>query len=120
MLHQLRQLGVRIVMDNFGRGYCSVSYLRSFPFDKVKVDRALIAGMDRSAPTRAVIAGIVGMGNGLRMSTVAEGIENFAQLQTVRGFGCNEAQGYFFSPAVAGSEVERLLGDTFEQARDAA
>ena len=120
MLHQLRQLGVRIVMDNFGRGYCSVSYLRSFPFDKVKVDRALIAGMDRSAPTRAVIAGIVGMSNGLRMSTVAEGIENFAQLQTVRGFGCNEAQGYFFSPAVAGSEVERLLGDTFEQARDAA
>jgi diguanylate cyclase (GGDEF)-like protein len=120
MLHQLRQLGVRIVMDNFGRGYCSVSYLRSFPFDKVKVDRALIAGMDRSAPTRAVIAGIVGMGNGLRMSTVAEGIENFAQLQAVRGFGCSEAQGYFFSPAVAGSEVERLLGDTFEQARDAA
>ena len=120
MLHQLRQLGVRIVMDNFGRGYCSVSYLRSFPFDKVKVDRALIAGMDRSAPTRAVIAGIVGMGNGLRMSTVAEGIENFAQLQTIRGFGCSEAQGYFFSPAVAGSEVERLLGDTFEQARDAA
>ncbi|MGE0851196.1 MAG: EAL domain-containing protein [Hyphomicrobiaceae bacterium] len=120
MLHQLRQLGVRIVMDNFGRGYCSVSYLRSFPFDKVKVDRALIAGMDRSAPTRAVIAGIVGMGNGLRMSTVAEGIENFAQLQAVRGFGCSEAQGYFFSPAVAGSEVERLLADTFEQARDAA
>jgi diguanylate cyclase (GGDEF)-like protein len=120
MLHQLRQLGVRIVMDDFGRGYCSVSSLRSFPFDTVKIDRALIAGMDRSETTRAVVAGIVGLAKGLHMATVAKGIENYAQLATVRGFGCAEAQGYFFSPAVAAAGVEPLLADTFEAVRDAA
>ena len=63
---------------------------------------------------------IVGLGNSLGMVTVAEGVENFAQLEMVRGFGCAEAQGYYFSPAVAPGEVERLLNDTFEHARDAA
>jgi diguanylate cyclase (GGDEF)-like protein len=120
MLHQLRQLGVRIVMDNFGRGYCSLSYLRSFPFDKVKIDRALVADMERSEATRAVVASIVGLGNALGMSTVAEGVEGYVQLQAIRGFGCTEAQGYYFSPAVSGGEVARLLDDTFKQARDAA
>ena len=119
-LHQLRQLGVRIVMDDFGRGYCSLSYLRSFPFDKIKIDRAFIADMDRSDQTRALVEAIVGLGNSLGMVTVAEGVENFGQLEMVRGFGCAEAQGYYFSPAVAPGDVERLLNDTFEHARDAA
>ena len=119
-LHQLRQLGVRIAMDNFGRGYCSLSYLRSFPFDKIKIDRAFIADMDRSDETRALVEAIVGLGNSLDMVTVAEGVESYGQLEMVRGFGCAEAQGYYFSPAVAPSEVERVLHDGFEHARDAA
>jgi EAL domain-containing protein (putative c-di-GMP-specific phosphodiesterase class I) len=119
-LHQLRQLGVRIAMDNFGRGYCSLSYLRSFPFHKLKIDRAFIADMDRSEETRALVEAIVGLGKNLGMITVAEGVENYAQLEMVRGFGCAEAQGFYFSPAVASSEVERLLQVNFEHARDAA
>jgi diguanylate cyclase (GGDEF)-like protein len=119
-LHQLRQLGVRIVMDDFGRGYCSLSYLRSFPFDKIKIDRAFITDMDHSDQTRALVEAIVGLGNSLGMVTVAEGVENFGQLEMVRGFGCAEAQGYYFSSAVAPGDVERLLNDAFEQARDAA
>ena len=119
-LHQLRQLGVRIVMDNFGRGYCSLSYLRSFPFDKIKIDRAFVADMDRAEETRALVEAIVGLGRNLGMVTVAEGVESYAQLQMVRGFGCAEAQGYYFSPAVAPGDVERVLHDTFAHARDAA
>jgi diguanylate cyclase (GGDEF)-like protein len=119
-LHQLRQLGVRIALDNFGRGYCSLSYLRSFPFHKIKIDRAFIADMDRSENSRALVEGIVGLGKNLGMVTVAEGVENYAQLEMVRAFGCAEAQGFYFSPAVAPSEVERLLNDSFEHARDAA
>ena len=119
-LHQLRQLGVRIVMDDFGRGYCSLSYLRSFPFDKIKIDRAFIGDMDSSEQARALVEAIVGLGNSLGMLTVAEGVENFGQLEMVRGFGCAEAQGYYFSAAVAPGEVERLLNDTLEHARDAA
>ena len=119
-LHQLRQLGVRIAMDNFGRGYCSLSYLRSFPFDKIKIDRAFIADMERSDETRALVEAIVGLGNSLGMVTSAEGVESYAQQEMVRGFGCIEGQGYYFSAAVAPSEVERLLRDGFEHARDAA
>jgi diguanylate cyclase (GGDEF)-like protein len=119
-LHQLRQLGARIVMDNFGRGYCSLSYLRSFPFDKIKIDRAFVADMDGAKETRALVEAIVGLGRNLGTVTVAEGVESHVQLQMVRGFGCAEAQGYYFSPAVAPGDVERALQDTFAHARDAA
>ncbi len=118
-LHQLRQLGVRIVMDNFGRGYCSLSYLRSFPFDKIKVDRALVADMDRSEEARALVGSIIGLGNNLGMVTVAEGVESAGQLDAVAALGCAEAQGFYFSPAVPAAEVERVLAD-FAGVRDAA
>ncbi len=120
-LHQLRQLGVRVAMDDFGRGYCSLSYLRSFPFDKIKIDRLFTAGIDSGDDgARAIVETIVQLGRNLGMTTVAEGIENFEQLQTVRAYGCEEAQGYYFSPAVPGTEVERVLRDTFDHARSAA
>jgi EAL domain-containing protein (putative c-di-GMP-specific phosphodiesterase class I) len=70
--------------------------------------------------SRALVEGIVGLGNSLGMVTVAEGVENFAQLDRVRDFGCSEAQGFYFSPPVAAGEVDRLLSDGFEHARDAA
>jgi EAL domain-containing protein (putative c-di-GMP-specific phosphodiesterase class I) len=119
-LHQLRQLGVRIAMDDFGRGFCSLSYLRSFPFDKIKIDRAFIADMDRSDESRAIVDTIVRLGQSLGMSTVAEGIENFEQLKLVCAAGCTEAQGYYFSVPVPLNEVERVLNGSFEHARDAA
>jgi diguanylate cyclase (GGDEF)-like protein len=119
-LHQLRQLGVRITMDDFGRGYCSLSYLRSFPFDKIKIDRLFIADIDRGDGSGAIVETIVRLGKNLGMASVAEGIENFEQLQMVRGFGCEQAQGYYVSPAVPGPQVERVLRETFEHSRNAA
>ena len=76
--------------------------------------------MERSDETRALVEAIVGLGNSLGMVTSAEGVESYAQQEMVRGFGCIEGQGYYFSAAVAPSEVERLLRDGFEHARDAA
>jgi diguanylate cyclase (GGDEF)-like protein len=119
-LHQLRQLGVRIAMDDFGTGFGSLSYLRSFPFDKIKIDRAFIADMDRSHEARAIVDTIVRLGQSLDMATVAEGIETFEQLRHVCAAGCTHAQGYYFSQPVAASEIERVLAQTFEHARDAA
>ena len=119
-LHQLRQLGVRIAMDDFGRGYCSLSYLRSFPFDRIKIDRAFIADLERSQQSRAIVEAVVGLGNTLGMATVAEGVESYAQFDAVRGLGCAEAQGFYFSRPVAGADAERLLGDGLDAARDAA
>ena len=119
-LHQLRQLGVRIAWTISARGYCSLSYLRSFPFDKIKIDRAFVADMDRGEEARALVEAIVGLGRNLGMVTVAEGVESFTQLEMVQGFGCVEAQGYYFSPAVGPGEVERVLHDTFARSRHAA
>ena len=108
-------------MDDFGRGYCSLSYLRSFPFDKIKIDRLFIAGIDSGDEgARAIVETIIQLGRNLGMTTVAEGIENFEQLQAVRALGCEQAQGYYFSPAVAGSDIQRVLCDTFEHTRNAA
>jgi diguanylate cyclase (GGDEF)-like protein len=120
VLHQLRQLGVRIIMDDFGTGYGSLSYLRSFPFDKIKVDQSLIADIEHSEEVRAVSETVAGLGRSLGMETVAEGIETFEQLRMVRNLGFSEGQGYYFSPAVPAKDMERLFNETFGQALNAA
>jgi diguanylate cyclase (GGDEF)-like protein len=116
-LHRLRALGVRISMDDFGTGYSSLSYLRSFPFDKIKIDRTFVAGLEPGDESTAIIRAVVGLGQSLGMSTTAEGIETEAQLDAVRAQGCNEVQGYLFSPPLPGSGAAALLG--LEQTRDA-
>ena len=120
VLHQLRQLGVRIAMDDFGTGYCSLSYLRSFPFDKIKIDRSFISDIERSEEAQAVSQAIVGLGRSLGMETVAEGIENFEQLRIVRSIGCTQAQGFYFSPAVPAKDIAQLFDETFGQSLNAA
>ena len=112
-LHQLRQLGVGIAMDDFGTGYCSLSYLRGFPFDKIKIDRAFTADVDRSDESRAIVETIIRLGETLGMATVAEGVENFEQLKLLSSARCTQAQGFYFSPPVPASEIERLLNDSF-------
>jgi diguanylate cyclase (GGDEF)-like protein len=120
VLHQLRQLGVGVCMDDFGTGYCSLSYLRSFPFDKIKIDRAFISGIEHTDESRAIVETVVSLGNRLGMITVAEGIETFEQLKVVRECGCGEAQGYVFSPAIAADKVARFLQDGWEKSQYAA
>jgi diguanylate cyclase (GGDEF)-like protein/PAS domain S-box-containing protein len=103
MLHQLRALGVRISMDDFGTGYSSLSYLRSFPFDKIKIDRSFIADIERNGDSEAIIRAIAELGASLGIETTAEGIETEEQLELVRRAGCTEVQGYLLSrprPAV--------------------
>jgi diguanylate cyclase (GGDEF)-like protein len=109
LLHQLRQLGVRIVLDDFGTGYGSLSYLRSFPFDKVKLDRGLIADAVRAPDAAALMEAIIGLAGKLGMSTLAEGVESTQQLDWMRAHGCTEAQGYFFGPAIPAADIEPML-----------
>jgi diguanylate cyclase (GGDEF)-like protein len=120
VLHQLRQLGVRIAMDDFGTGYCSLSYLRSFPFDKIKIDQAFIAGIEYTDESRAIVATVVGLADSLGMATVAEGIETFEQLRVVRECGCDEGQGFVFSRAVPAGQVAKFLKEGWQQSQDAA
>jgi len=98
ILHQLRTLGVRIAMDDFGTGYSSLSYLRSFPFDKIKIDRSFVSELSQSPnDCAAIVKAVAGLGMRLGMITTAEGVETQEQLDMVREQGCTEVQGYYFS-----------------------
>jgi diguanylate cyclase (GGDEF)-like protein/PAS domain S-box-containing protein len=107
-LHQLRQLGVRISMDDFGTGYSSLSYLRSFPFDKIKIDRAFVN--DVASGHDAIVQAIITLANSLNMTTTAEGVETEQQAAALRAMGCVEMQGYLFSPPKSAHDVARLFG----------
>jgi EAL domain-containing protein (putative c-di-GMP-specific phosphodiesterase class I) len=109
LLHEIRGMGVRIAMDDFGTGYSSLSYLRSFPFDKIKIDRSFVGEIETSDNSLALIKAIVAMGASLGMSTTAEGVETIEQLDRVRAQGCTEVQGYYFSRPVPVDEVWALL-----------
>ena len=104
-LHQLRELGVRISMDDFGTGYSSLSYLRSFPFDKIKIDRTFIN--DLSNGHDAIVQAIITLANNLNMTTTAEGVETEQQAGALRAMGCIEMQGYLFSRPVPAREIRR-------------
>ena len=96
-LHRLRDLGVRIALDDFGTGYSSLSYLRSFPFDKLKIDRSFVQDLPESHSSRAIVQAIAALGASFNMAITAEGVEKIEQLEYLRGEGCNELQGYYLS-----------------------
>ena len=108
-LHQLRALGVRISMDDFGTGYSALSYLRTFPFDKIKIDKSFVHEISATDGSRAIVTAVIGLGRSLGMSTTAEGVETEAQLELVRRQGCTEVQGFLFSPPLPASSVTRLF-----------
>jgi diguanylate cyclase (GGDEF)-like protein len=109
VLHQLRSLGIRISMDDFGTGYSSLSYLRSFPFDKIKIDRCFIKGLGDSSESDAIVQAVTGLADCLRMTTTAEGVETREQLDRVRKLGCTDVQGFFYSPPVPLRELTKVL-----------
>jgi EAL domain-containing protein (putative c-di-GMP-specific phosphodiesterase class I) len=108
-LHQLRSLGIRISMDDFGTGYSSLSYLRSFPFDKIKIDRCFINGLGDSSESDAIVQAVAGLAMSLSMTTTAEGVETREQLDRVRELGCTDVQGFFYSPPVPMRELAQIL-----------
>jgi diguanylate cyclase (GGDEF)-like protein/PAS domain S-box-containing protein len=108
-LHALRALGVRISMDDFGTGYSSLSYLRSFPFDKIKIDQSFVRGLGSNRDAQAIVRSIISLGIGLGVTITAEGVETEAELSCLRAEGCHEGQGYLFSRARPNAEIVALL-----------
>jgi predicted signal transduction protein with EAL and GGDEF domain len=116
MLHRLREMGVRIALDDFGTGYSSLSYLRSFPFDKIKIDRSFVSAIAEDASAAAIVRAIVDLAGALDMETTAEGVEDDAQLGCLRGQGCSSIQGYLFSRPLDAAHARALFGSAGEQA----
>lgn len=110
MLHDLKALGVRISMDDFGTGYSSLSYLRSFPFDKIKIDQTFVRDILHDSDAMAIIKAVLDLGASMGVVTTAEGVETQAQLDALRQQGCAEIQGYFISRPAPASEIAKMLG----------
>jgi diguanylate cyclase (GGDEF)-like protein/PAS domain S-box-containing protein len=109
ILHQLRAIGVRIALDDFGTGFSSLSYLKRFPFDKIKIDRCFVSDIEVDG-SAAIVQAVVNIAAARNMTTTAEGVETEQQREILRKLGCTEMQGYLFSAAKPAPEVRRLLG----------
>jgi diguanylate cyclase (GGDEF)-like protein/PAS domain S-box-containing protein len=115
-LHALRALGVGISMDDFGTGYSSLSYLRSFPFDKIKIDRSFVHDLGSNTEGQAIVRAILSLGSSLGITITAEGIETDAELACLQAAGCHEGQGFLFSKAQPQAEILEFLAKEAQQA----
>jgi diguanylate cyclase (GGDEF)-like protein/PAS domain S-box-containing protein len=109
ILHALRDRGIRISMDDFGTGYSSLSYLRSFPFDKIKIDQSFVRDVAAPGESSLIVRAIIGLSRSLGMRTTAEGVETEEQLARLRAEGCNEVQGYLFGMPSLPRHIPKLL-----------
>jgi diguanylate cyclase (GGDEF)-like protein len=105
MLHELRRLGVRIVLDDFGTGFSSLLYLQQFPFDKIKIDRSFVSEMPSNPSSSAIVCAINALARSLDIVTLAEGVETPEQAQLLRLSGCVEAQGFLFGKPLEAPEL---------------
>jgi diguanylate cyclase (GGDEF)-like protein/PAS domain S-box-containing protein len=108
-LSSLRELGVRLAVDDFGTGYSSLSYLKRLPVDAVKIDRSFVDGLAVDSDDSAIVAAVTGMARALRLTTIAEGVENLDQLLALKRLGCDLAQGFFFTTPQPPAHISRLL-----------
>jgi diguanylate cyclase (GGDEF)-like protein/PAS domain S-box-containing protein len=110
LLRRLKALGVRIAMDDFGSGYSSLSYLQSFPFDKIKIDREFVMNLGRNTQSAAIIRAVIGLGHGLDVPIVAEGVETQEQLTFLESEACDQVQGYFIGKPAPIHQYAELVG----------
>ena len=120
-VHALKSLGVRLAIDDFGTGGSSLTYLRRFPFDELKIDGTFVAGLGSGDADDAIVAATIDMAHALGMTTVAEGIETEAQLQRLVELGCERGQGYHLAPpsAIDGRHLRLAAASRLIRARDA-
>ncbi|GAB4517738.1 MAG: EAL domain-containing protein [Roseibium sp.] len=110
-LRRLKNLGVKVALDDFGSGYSSLSYLRRFPFDTLKIDRDFVSDMNGNAEAEAILVSIIQLGKALGMTIVAEGIETIEQIRFLQAHGCDRMQGYFISRPLNDAGLTQFLAD---------
>jgi EAL domain-containing protein (putative c-di-GMP-specific phosphodiesterase class I) len=109
ILAELRAIGVRLAMDDFGTGYASLGYLRKFRFDKIKIDRSFVQNLGADPNAEAIVRAVVGLSDALGISTNAEGVENTEQANLLHAHGCREVQGFLYSKAVPSRDLHALF-----------
>ncbi|HIE01345.1 MAG TPA: EAL domain-containing protein, partial [Thiotrichaceae bacterium] len=109
VLKELKAMGVQIAIDDFGTGYSSLSYLKRFPVNTLKIDRSFIQDIGKNEDDAAITSAIIAMAHSLRLSVVAEGVENLVQLVFLQAQQCEIIQGYFFSPPISVEDMTNML-----------
>jgi EAL domain-containing protein (putative c-di-GMP-specific phosphodiesterase class I) len=117
LLKAMKELGVRIAIDDFGTGYSSLSYLKSFPFDKIKLDKSFVSGIQTDAGDLAIIRAVAGIARGFNATTLAEGVETEAQLRLLRAEGFDEVQGFLLGKPMPKDAAEALILEDRKPAR---
>ena len=107
----LKNAGIRVTMDDFGTGYSSLGNLRSFPFDKIKIDQSFIRDLENNADSAAIVRAVLSLGRSLGIGTVAEGVETRAQLEQLFAEGCTQMQGFYYSKALPVAEIDMFLSN---------
>jgi EAL domain-containing protein (putative c-di-GMP-specific phosphodiesterase class I) len=108
-LQNIREIGVRVALDDFGIGYSSLGYLRDFPFDGIKIDQSFVRGTANDAVGRAIVRAVASLGRSLGIATVAEGVETEEQMARVASDGCTDVQGYLISRPMPPSQIDGFL-----------
>jgi diguanylate cyclase (GGDEF)-like protein/PAS domain S-box-containing protein len=108
-LEKFRARGVQVALDDFGTGYASLTHLKQFPVDHIKVDRTFVQDIEEDPDDEAIVTAVVGLGRSLNLKVTAEGVETIGQAQRLREMGCSAAQGYLYAKPMAGADVPELL-----------
>ncbi|MGE3917469.1 MAG: putative bifunctional diguanylate cyclase/phosphodiesterase [Hyphomicrobiaceae bacterium] len=119
LLHRLRDIGLSIALDDFGTGYSSLSHLRSFPFDKIKIDQTFVRDLPQRKNCEAIVGAVARLASSLSMTTVAEGVETEDHLARVRAAGCDAVQGYLFSRPVPAKDLAAAVARIEQRAKPA-
>jgi EAL domain-containing protein (putative c-di-GMP-specific phosphodiesterase class I) len=109
ILKQLKDIGIKIAVDDFGTGYCSISHLRRFPLDALKIAQGPIKDMTIKTDTPDIVKAIISLAHSLKLKVVAEGVETDEQFRVLSELGCDEFQGFLYSPAIPAADVTRLM-----------
>src|SRR5437016_1211969 len=115
-LQQLKALGVQLAIDDFGTGYSSLAYLKRFPVDELKIDRAFVSGLGLDSEDASIVNAVASLGHALNLSIVAEGIETADESQQVHALGCEIGQGYFFARPLSRTEADAFLAQSIDRA----
>jgi diguanylate cyclase (GGDEF)-like protein/PAS domain S-box-containing protein len=109
VLKTFRSQGIKIALDDFGTGYASLTHLKRFPVDHIKIDRSFVQDLEKDRDDEAIVSAVIGLGRSLSLQITAEGVETTGQVQRLREMGCEYAQGYYFAQPLAGTEVPSLI-----------
>lgn len=109
VFERVKEMGIKLAMDDFGSGYSGLQYLRTLPFDFLKIDRSFISNLVTNLASANIVAAVIGMAHSLKLQVVAEGVESMGQVSCLTKLGCDTVQGYYFSPPQTALESEKLL-----------